>query len=164
MKSLLSFVVGVLVGAGILGAIAWNVAPKMMLVELASPYGLEETVAKIKENADKINKAQGTKWVSPSVKALHESVKKHGGPDLLPVMLVDLCEPNHANSILKNDDDRILSVMMPCTISVYEKSDGKTYIGHMNAGLMGGLFGGNVAEVMGVVDGQQHDFLSFAEK
>ncbi len=53
--------------------------------------------------------------------------------------------------------------MMPCTISVYEKSDGKTYIGHMNAGLMGGMFGGDVAEVMGVVDGQQHDFLSFAE-
>ena len=35
--------------------------------------------------------------------------------------------------------------MMPCTISVYEKSDGKTYIGSMNAGLLGRVFGGTVA-------------------
>ena len=41
-----------------------------------------------------------------------------------------------------------LSVMMPCSIGVYEKSDGKTYISTMNAGLLGRMFGGVVAEVM----------------
>jgi uncharacterized protein (DUF302 family) len=46
---------------------------------------------------------------------------------------------------------------MPCTISVYEKSDGKAYIGSMNAGLLGKMFGGTVAEIMGekVADDQQ---------
>lgn len=79
-------------------------------------------------------------------------------------MLVDLCEPNHASNILRHDQDRIVSVMMPCTISVYRKSDGKTYIGHMNAGLMGGMFGGHVAKVMSEVDGQQQEFLAFAKR
>ena len=38
---------------------------------------------------------------------------------------------------------------MPCTISVYQKSDGKTYIATMNAALLGKMFGGTVAEIMG---------------
>jgi uncharacterized protein (DUF302 family) len=42
-----------------------------------------------------------------------------------------------------------MSVFMPCTISVYEKSDGKASIGTVNAGLLGRMFGGTVAEIMG---------------
>jgi hypothetical protein len=53
--------------------------------------------------------------------------------------------------------------MMPCTISVYTKGDGKTYIACMNPGLMGKLFGGGVSEVMaGSVAGQQSRFVAFA--
>jgi uncharacterized protein (DUF302 family) len=163
MKSALSFVIGIVVGAGLLGVVAWNSASSLMLVEMESPYGVDETVAKIKESAEKVNQERGTKWVSPGVKPLHKTIKKHGGADLLPVMLIDLCEPNHAVNILSHDQDRILSVMMPCTISVYKKSDGKTYIAHMNAGLMGGMFGGNVAKVMNEVDEQQQEFLAFAK-
>ncbi len=164
MKSALSFVIGIIVGAGLLGVAAWSSAPSLMLSEIESPYGVDETVAKIQESAKRVNQEKGTRWVSPSVKPLHKSIKKHGGADLLPVMLVDLCEPDHASNILRNDQDRILSVMMPCTISVYQKSDGKTYIGHMNAGLMGGMFGGNVAKIMSVVDDQQQEFLAFAKR
>jgi uncharacterized protein (DUF302 family) len=52
--------------------------------------------------------------------------------------------------------------MMPCTISVYQKTDGKAYVGAMNAGLMGKMFGGVVAEVMGnVVAKQQKSFIRF---
>ena len=78
------------------------------------------------------------------------------------VMLIELCELNHAASILNNDADRMISVMMPYAITVDNKPDGKTGIGHMNAGLMGQLFGGNVAKVMGVVTGQQQNFVNFA--
>jgi len=38
---------------------------------------------------------------------------------------------------------------MPCTLAVYEADDGKVYISKMNTGLMGKLFGGTVAEVVG---------------
>jgi len=43
------------------------------------------------------------------------------------------------------DDARLVSAMMPCTISVYEKDDGNIYVAHMNAGLMGKVFGGVIA-------------------
>ncbi len=164
MKTVLAFVIGIIAGAGFVGVTAWSMAPSLMLTEVESPYGVEETVAKIKEGAEKVNRERGTRWVSPSVKPLHKSIKKHGGPDLLPVMLVELCEPHHAGDILSHDQDRIISVMMPCTVSVYQKSDGKTYIGHMNAGLMGSMFSSNVAKVMSEVNAQQQEFLAFAKR
>ncbi len=152
----LGTIFGFVVGIALVSAVGWTAMPGMMLKEAASPYGLEETVNKIKENA------QAHGWVVAGVKKLHKSVKKHGGPDILPVMLIELCEPNHASNILTNDSDRMISVMMPCTISVYNKADGKTYIGYMNAGLMGQMLGGNVATVMGEVAGQQKSFIQFA--
>jgi hypothetical protein len=48
---------------------------------------------------------------------------------------------------------------MPCKISVYKKNDGKTYIGTMNAGLMGKMFGPLVGETMGHVAEDQKLFL-----
>ena len=88
-------------------------------------------------------------------------MKKHGGGDLPPVRLINLCQANHAFNILQEDANKVLSVMMPCTISVYEKTDGKTYVGTMNAGLWGKMFGGTVARVMGgEVAAQQKEFLS----
>jgi uncharacterized protein (DUF302 family) len=76
-------------------------------------------------------------------------------------MLINLCSPDYAYDILKEDDNKIVSVFMPCTISVYEKSDGKAYIGAMNAGLLGTMFGGTVAEIMGEkVAAEQKTFVS----
>ena len=50
---------------------------------------------------------------------------------------------------------------MPCTIAVYQKNDGKTYIGTMNAGVMGKLFGGVISEVMaGPVSADQEAFVA----
>jgi len=83
------------------------------------------------------------------VSSIHKSIKKHGSGDLPPVLLINLCRPDYAYDILKEDDNKVVSVFMPCTISVYEKSDGKVYIGTMNAGLLGKMFGGTVAEIMG---------------
>lgn len=150
---LLGFVIGIF-AVSILG---WTQAPSMMLKEHVSPYNVQETVEKIKANALK----EG--WVVSGVKPLHKSVKKHGGYDLLPVMLINLCQPDHAYNILKSGQNKIVSVMMPCTISVYQKKDGKTYIGTMNAGLLGTMFGGDVAEIMGnTVAEQQQKFIAFA--
>jgi hypothetical protein len=54
--------------------------------------------------------------------------------------------------------------MMPCTIAVYEKSDGSVWASNMNAGLMGGMFGGVVGEVMaGPVAESQERFLKTLE-
>jgi len=152
----INIISGFIFGIMLTGITVWLVMPGMMLTERLSPYGVDETVAKITANA----KAEG--WVVSSVQPLHKSVKKHGGGDLLPVVLINLCQADHAYNILKEDAHKVISVMMPCTISVYQKSDGLIYVGTMNAGLLGTLFGGVVAEVMGgTVAAQQYKFLAF---
>ncbi|MCK7533530.1 MAG: DUF302 domain-containing protein [Marinilabiliales bacterium] len=50
--------------------------------------------------------------------------------------------------MLELNDERIISVMMPCRISVYEKDDGKTYVGLINAGEMATRLPANIAKVM----------------
>ena len=156
MNKVVGIVVGFIGGIVLTGIIGWSIMPTLMLSEKPSPYSMEETVAKIKENA----LAQG--WVVPSVSKLHKSVKKHGGGDVLPVMLVNLCQANHAAKMLSDDSARKISVFMPCTISVYKKTDGKVYISSMNASLMGAMFGGIVAKVMSEVAVDQQSFISFA--
>ena len=157
MKNIAGITLGLIMGVIVTGTIAWTMMPGMMLHENVSPYDIEETVDKIKQNA--ISKG----WVIPSVKPLHKSVLKHGGGELPAVKLVNLCQPDHAYNILREDGNKKISVFMPCTISVYEKSDGKTYIGTMNAGLLGEMFGGSVAEIMGEVAVDQQGFIAFAK-
>lgn len=156
MRNVRNIVIGMIIGTLVVCAAGWVMMPRMMLKEYVSPYSVEQTVAKIEENAV----ARG--WVVSGVVKMNQSVKKHGGYDLPPLMLVNLCQADHAYKILQNDDTKVVSVMMPCTISVYQKADGKAYIGTMNAGLMGKMFGGAVAEVMGnVVAKQQKQFIDF---
>lgn len=159
MKGFLGVALGFVAGLLVLGVVGYLMMPGLMLKERPSPYGVEETVEAIKANA----LAEG--WVVAGVKPLHESVRKNGGGELPPVMLVELCQAHHAYRILDEDQNKIVSVMMPCTISVYRKTDGKTYIGTMNAGLLGRMFGGTVAAVMGKqVAADQRKFIAFAEK
>lgn len=154
-RSILNSAGGVVVGVlAALGVIA-ILTPRLILKEQLSPYDLAETVAQITNNAV----AKG--WVVSSVMALDESVKKHGGGQTGPVRLVNLCQAQYAAKILNNDRARIVSVVMPCTIAVYEKSDGRVAVGTMNTR----LFGGVVAEVMaGPVARDQHEFVAFCRR
>jgi uncharacterized protein (DUF302 family) len=54
------------------------------------------------------------------------------GKAVLPVKVVEICKPEYSGKMLEKDDERIVSVMMPCRISVYEKADGKTYVTLLN--------------------------------
>ena len=158
MKIVISLVVGLIAGMVLAVFIGWSMMPGMMLEEQRSPYDVDETVDLIKENAE----SHG--WVVSGTKKLHKSIKKHGGGELPPVVLVNLCQPHHAYKILDEDQNKVVSVFMPCTISVYQKSDGGVYVGNMNSGLLGRMFGGTVAEVMGgAVAEDQQKFIAFAE-
>ena len=151
--------IGLVVGMILVAVTGWLMMPGLMLIEYESPHGLNETVEKIKTRAI----AEG--WIITGLKPLHKAVKKHIDKDIAPVILINMCQADHAYNILKEDENRVLSVMMPCTISVYEKTDGKTYIGAMNAGLLGKMFGGSIAEIMGdVVAKQQKMFIDAALK
>ncbi len=160
MKSgFMKYVIGFILGVVVVAVVGWNVMPGMMLSEIRSPYSVNETVEKISANA----KAEG--WTVAGVKPLHKAVKKHGGGDLPPIMLIDLCQANHAFGILKEDANKKLSVFMPCTISVYEKSNGQVFVGVMNAELLGKMFGGSIAKIMGEEVAQdQQKFIAFLKK
>ena len=148
------FLLGVVLGALGLGVVLFATAPELMLTERKSPLGLEETVSGITKAAE----AKG--WVVQGVTKLDESVKKHGGPEVRPVRLVNLCEPHHAGKILAEDDNRLVSVFMPCTIAVYEKQDGTVWIAAMQPKNLGRLFGGTISEVMaGPVAADQESIL-----
>lgn len=148
-------VLAFLVGGLVMGGLFVMMMPGLMIKEKESPFSVEETVEKIKEKA----LAQG--WVVPDVKYLHKSIEKHGGGEIRPVVLVELCNAHHAFKILNEDMNKKISVFMPCTISVYEKNNGKVFIGTMNASLMGRMFGGVVSEVMSVVSKEQRSFIKF---
>jgi uncharacterized protein (DUF302 family) len=133
-----------------------SVMRSTMVQERQSPYNMEETVKTIT--------AQGRQkgWNVSEPKRLDQTIRKHGGPTVLPVTLLELCEPHHAGKLLAKDDDRWVSVFMPCTIGVYEKSDGKVYVTNVKAANLGAMMGGTVAEVMGgAVAADQEEILSF---
>jgi uncharacterized protein (DUF302 family) len=130
----------------------------MMVQERVSPYDVDKTVKTIQENAKAIG------WATPGVKNMNKSIKKHGGPDIGgPVRIVELCKADYAGKILSQDEGRYSALLMPCSIAVYTRSDGKTYVSSMKAGLMGRMMGGVVADVMQDVDADQKEFLKFLE-
>lgn len=128
---------------------------EMMVQERQSPYGLDETVERISNNAKELG------WSVSGVKELDKSIKKNGGPQVAPVRLVELCNAQHAGQLMLDDASRYSSVMMPCTISVYTKSDGKTYVSNMRADKTGSAMGGLVADVMQNVSADQEKILKF---
>jgi len=134
---LTGFVFGVLLTL----LIIYLTMPGMMILEQKSAKTLEETVAAIQEAVLE----QG--WTVQSVVNMNASLAKHGHPFDRQVRVIKICQPEYAKSILTSD--RMLSTMMPCSLAVYETDDGSVMVSQMNSGLMGSMFGGNVATVMG---------------
>jgi uncharacterized protein (DUF302 family) len=112
-----------------------------MFIESLSKYNFEETVNKLSEEVS----TKG--WKVLVTHNLQESMKKNGY-DILPVKVMEICNPEHSVKLLELENERIYSSLMPCRISVYEKLDGKTYISRMNSGMLAGQIGGIVEEVM----------------
>ena len=60
-------------------------------------------------------------WKILDIHDLQNSMENNGY-EVLPVKVFAVCQPHHAIKVLGKDDDRIVSAMMPCRISVYTKS------------------------------------------
>lgn len=152
------FIIGTLFGAALTMAIGAFIMPKLMVKETASPLGYEQTIAHIQNNVTNAG------WKVSALMRLDKSLAKEG-KTVLPAASFKICHPDYAETVLNDDDARFLSVMMPCSIAVYEKSDGNTYISTMNAGLMGKMFGGTAADVMaGPVAEETATFIQIPEQ
>lgn len=150
---MLKVISGIFAGMVIFAVLAWQFGGGMMIKEYPSPYGLQETVARIQHNVKDAGwSLSGLRSPSNTIKAMGATVPN--------VLLVEACKPDYSKPIIKDDDTRVLSILMPCTITVYEKGD-KVYIGLLNTALMGRLFGPMVTEVMIKVAADQEKFITF---
>lgn len=132
-----AFLLGMLAAGGLM----FVLMPKLMIVTHESRYGVEETVSRLKESIE----AHG--WVVSGVSDMNASLTSHGKTLEPQVRVVRLCQPEYAKRVL--EDDRYVSCLMPCAFGVWEDAGGTVRISKMNTGLMGRMFGGTVAEVMG---------------
>ena len=139
--AIVSVLAGLVVGAGIIGAVGAAMMPGMMIVQHESPHGFDETVARIEGAIVE----QG--WVLSETINMNNSMAKHDIEFAPQVRVIKLCKPEYAEKVLTTD--RYLSCLMPCAIAVWEADGGEVMISKMNTGLMGKLFGGNVAKIMG---------------
>ena len=112
-----------------------------MFIENKSRFNFEETILKLTEAVSKSD------W-----KLIHmhnlEQLMLNNGHEVLPAKVMEICAPSFAFKLLSKDEERIYSNMMPCRLSVYEKSDGKTYVSRMNIEQFASSMGGVIQEVM----------------
>jgi uncharacterized protein (DUF302 family) len=132
---------GLVVGGLLCGMLFVTQMPKMMLVTHESALGLDDTVEAIEKSIEDHG------WSSPGTMNLNKAMAKHDVEMAPQVRIISLCKATYAKDVLTTD--RYVSSLMPCRISVWEGDDGKVYVSKMNTPLMGRMFGGNIARVMG---------------
>ena len=124
-----------------------------LIIESQSLFSFEATIIKL--NAIIIDSG----WKLPAVHDLQATIRNFG-KDILPIKVFEICHPKYSSLLLELDDERIVSTFMPCRISVYEKSDGKTYISRFNGVKLSSMFGGLVEEVMTSANSEMEEMIS----
>jgi uncharacterized protein (DUF302 family) len=128
-KNILTAVIFLVIGFVAATLILLLQGPSMMMLEDQSRFDFEKTVSGLEDLA----KDRG--WSVPTVHNLQKSMEK-ACHEVSEVKVIALCNPDHAINVLRGDEERVVSSMMPCRVAVYVKADGKTYISRMNSKLM----------------------------
>ncbi len=147
------FLLGLFVGVMAAGAAVWVLMPSLMLEVHESKLGFDETVTAI-EKAYKDND-----WKVPHTYNIQKTLQNNGYPDMTPIKILSVCQPDDAHKILRDDANKMVTAVMPCRIGVYQTEDGKTHVSVMNIGLMGKMFGGTIAEVMAEVAQKEQEIM-----
>lgn len=111
------------------------------LAEKKSKLSFDQTIEVIRSAAEKDG------WSVPAIHDLQNSLAK-AGKHVRPVRVIEICKPAYSGQMLELNDERIISVMMPCRISVYEKNDGNVYVSFLNPGSIAEGLPDNIARVM----------------
>lgn len=126
---LAGIIIGVFSGL-ILGLlIAFFISPSLVFREDNNHKDFDETVSAL----EKAIEARG--WKTPVIHDLQATMLKFG-KEVRSVKVLEICHPDHSYEILSRSEEKIVSSMMPCRISVYEKEDGSVWISRMNSGLL----------------------------
>jgi len=132
---------GFFAGLVLMAILGFYSLPGLMMLEDESKYGFEETVEVFTAKVDEAG------WSILQVHDMKSILLRHGH-DVDNVQIFELCSSKYSAEILKLDDERIVSPLMPCRIAIYEKSNGKTYVTRMDSKLMARPFGGVINKVM----------------
>jgi uncharacterized protein (DUF302 family) len=111
------------------------------IFEKESLFGFNETVEIL------ISAATDRDWGNPATHDLQQTLAK-SGKSVRPVKVIEICKPAYSGEMLEKSDERIISVMMPCRISVYEKADGKIYVATVNGRIFAAGQSENIQKVM----------------
>ena len=116
--------------------------PNMMFARYKSKLVFDETVSSLEESAKKNG------WTIPEIRDLQQDYIEDGLEDMTKVKILYFCNAQGGYNILKDDDYKKMSVMMPMGVSVYETNDGQVKIAAMNIGFMSMMFSGKVKKVL----------------
>lgn len=153
-KKILWGVAGLVAGVVLTGVILALTTPSIMMKESVTRFdSFEQAVAVFEDSVADHG------WKIPAAHDLQATMAKYDY-DVDAVKVYELCHRDHASKILSRDDERIVSSMMPCRVSIYQKSDGMVYVSWMNTSLMGRLFGGVIADVMGDASSESAEMIS----
>jgi uncharacterized protein (DUF302 family) len=119
-----------------------NMITQMMMTSYTSRLNFDETVDALERNTVMNG------WEIPQVRDLQHTYLEADLSDMTRVKILYLCNPEGGYAILKSDDFKAMSVMMPMPVSVYEKNDGSVGISSMNLAMMSGMYSGVVKEVL----------------
>lgn len=133
-----SFAAGLLLALALAAFAAWRLFRhlqghfiQLMIRELPSPLGFDETVAKLKTQI-----AEKPGWHVFNVVDQGGEIVANGGAPIGRMTILQFCHGPFASRMFSAEDRRRMSVFSPRNVSVYEKADGRAYVAIMNGDLM----------------------------
>lgn len=112
-----------------------------MFLQTESPKSLSETIKVFREEVA----AGGWSILNATNMA---GILSEKGYTISPVMIFDVCSGKYSANILAKDENRFVTPLMPCRISIYQTSQGKVIIARLNAKSMALMFSPELAETM----------------
>lgn len=151
----MSAVVWLLTGMALMGAIVWLTMPSLMLITRPSAQSYDDTVARLDQTL-----ASKADW---RVLAVNDYQKATAAFDEINrTGSMNVCNPRYASRILSDEGDRAVTALMPLAIGVYEDNQGNVYVTRVNVKLLGMMFGGTIAKVMGMAGKDLDDVVESA--
>jgi len=116
-------------------------SPRDIFLESESPLKFAETIEAIKAEVG------GMGW---SLLVAHDmsAILAKKGHTVSPLVILELCSGKYSVALVKKDETRYVSSLIPCRLSIYETSSGKVIISRLNTAVMGAMMEPVVAEVM----------------
>jgi uncharacterized protein (DUF302 family) len=140
--AILLLVIGLVFGLIIMAIMMKIMMPKMMFATYKSKLDFDETISSLEESAKKNG------WTISEIRDLQQDYIEEGLEDMTKVKILYFCNSQGGYNILKDDDYKKMSVMMPMGVSVHETNDGQVRIAAMNIGFMSMMFSGTVKKVL----------------